>query len=145
MASSYVKFEHSLDYLEQTYSNFIREKLPNYIIYWEEYVGVYGTERGRLIGYKLTFREGPLNEFQKSLKNKFDTIRKTTYSILIQTILVENINRSQFYTEDYIESIECIQNLTNNMTTIHHYLNSIWGSLSNILKKNKKHLEEFDD
>jgi hypothetical protein len=145
MNSYNTEFKYSLDHIEQVYSKFIHDKLPNYVNYWEEFVGLSGIERGRLIGYKLTFREGKLKPLQKALKSKFDEIRKTVYSVLIQSVLIETFDESQFFMEDYLVSVKCVQNLTNSIGTLYYYLSKVWNSLSNLeIKLNGVKLERVD-
>jgi len=93
MGSYPINITYSLDYFERTYLDFIKTELPNYITYWQELVGLSKIENGVMEGYVLTHPKGKLNKFQKALSDKFEPIRKTCYSVLVEIILFSNFDK----------------------------------------------------
>ncbi|OLS29413.1 MAG: hypothetical protein HeimC2_00430 [Candidatus Heimdallarchaeota archaeon LC_2] len=138
-----VKFHFSLDYLEQNYRKFIEENFLSYVEFWENFVGIHSIENGLLKGYKLSF-EDSFTENAK-LSNQFENIRIFSYSILVQLILIEEIDTSNFRTTNYLESIKFVQNLTNYIGTLFYYCGNIWQSLMKINKLFKGEIIKFED
>lgn len=88
-----IKFKYSLDYIEHRYQEFIRENFIQYVNFWEDFVGISSIKNGYMKGYRFTYSKRSPKQ-ARIVEGNLYKIRKTSYSILVQLILLKETDRA---------------------------------------------------